>query len=268
MNYNLNIGIFVKNFLPVYKRTVKHISWLSALLSSMKFWQIQLFGNYANGYGGDYVINYDAGKTFNNGELVYYGGIIYECILTSTGNLPTNVTYFQVKNFAFGSMIKNSDKSVYYCIAENTGGLAPANTTYWYLMQNNFLGLNKRIRANSQIIIFEYILSQWFSTPFNYPASINDVYITNNPTDINGFIVGINTAESSSVTANDNQQEGFINLSYTTVDENYIINIPLNVYDALNPTETSGTTATKDAIVRSFADKYNLSGIEYSINPY
>lgn len=268
MNYNFNIGIFVKNFLPTRKRTPYHISWLKALLSPIQFWQTQFFGNYVNGYSGNDVINYDSTRTFNQGELVYYLGIIYECILPSTGNLPTNTTYFSVHQFVFGDIIQNSENAVYYCIADNPTGVAPFDSTYWYLLQPNFLGLNERVRANAQRLIYEYILNKWFSTSFNYPASTNDVYITNNPTDINGFIVGIDETESSAVMYNDNQQESFINTSYTTVNNNFIINIPLAVYDALKPTDPSGTTATKDAIVRNFADNYNLAGLTYSINPY
>ena len=268
MNYNFNIGIFVKNFLPTYKRTAKNISWLQSLLSPMQFWQRQLFENYSDGFDGLDVINYNSIRQFEIGELVYYNGVIYECILTSTGNLPTNVTYFSIRVFQFGELIQNSDNTVYYCIAENTGGIAPANDTYWYLMQSNFIGLNERIRANSQILIFEYILNKWFDTDFNYPSGVNDVYITNNPTDLNGFIIGVDDTETSIVTFNDNQQSEYINAAFTTVNQNYIINIPLLVYDALKPSDASGTTPTKDAIVRNFADKYNLAGLDYLINPY
>jgi hypothetical protein len=268
MNYNFNIGIFVKNFLPSTKRTAYHISWLKALLNPMQFWQTQFFSNYVNGYSGNDIINYDATRTFNVGELVYYSGIIYENILASTGNLPTNATYFQVRSFVFGEMIQNSENSVYYCISDNPNGYAPVNETYWYLLQQNFIGLNDRVRANAQILVYEYILNKWFSTSFNYPTTTNDVYITNNAVDINGFIVGSDETESSFVGFNDNQQESFINLTYSTVTYNYTINIPLAVYDALKPTDASGTTSTKDAIVRNFADKYNLAGLSYSINPY
>ena len=241
---------------------------MNALLKPMQWNQTNFFGNYTDGFSGYDVINYDASRLFNQGELAYYGGNIYECILASTGNLPTNITYFQIKQFVFGDLIQNSENSVYYAIQDNNLGVAPVDAKYWMLLQQNFIGLNERVKANSQILVFEYILNKWFGTSFNYPSTTNDVYITNNPTDANGFIVGETELESSSIDSSDSTQTSFINYAYTTVDYNYVVNIPLTVYDALKPTDVSGTTITKDAIVRNFVDKYNLAGLTYSINPY
>lgn len=40
-------------------------------------------------------IEYDSTKTYFKDSIVYYSGIFYICIKQSTGNLPTNTTYWQ-----------------------------------------------------------------------------------------------------------------------------------------------------------------------------
>lgn len=39
---------------------------------------------------------YNAGVTYAANEAVYYNGSSYICILASTGNLPTNATYWDI----------------------------------------------------------------------------------------------------------------------------------------------------------------------------
>lgn len=44
------------------------------------------------------IRDYSATIAYTIGRRVYYNGIIYACILASTGNLPTNVTYWAVSS--------------------------------------------------------------------------------------------------------------------------------------------------------------------------
>lgn len=44
------------------------------------------------------IRDYSATIAYTIGRRVYYNGLIYRCILASTGNLPTNVTYWAVSS--------------------------------------------------------------------------------------------------------------------------------------------------------------------------
>ena len=266
--YKFSTTIFTNQFLPSTKRTLKHIAWVRALLSPVQWIRDTFFGYYADGYTGQAAVTYNSASTYAVGDMVFYNGIIYICISGSTGNLPTNATYFSVKNFSFEDELRHADKGVYYCIKDNPNGVAPVDQEYWERLQSNFIGVNDRIRLNAQVLSFEYLLNQWFGTNFNYPTSTNDVYITHNTVDINSFIYGTTVATSSAHFLTDATQQEFINSDYSSDQYNYNINIPTAIYDGLNPDEPTGITTTKTAIVKNFADKYNLAGITYTVLIY
>lgn len=266
--YKFSTTIFTKQFLPSTKRTLKQIAWVKVLLSAVQWVRDTFFGYYADGYTGQAVVTYNSASTYNVGDMVFYNGIIYSCISLSTGNLPTNATYFDIKQFSFEDEVRHADKGIYYCIQDNTGGIAPPNTIYWEKLQSNFIGVNERIRINAQVLVFEYLLNKWFGTNFNYPTSTNDVYITHNTVDVNSFIYGTTVATSSAHYLTDATQQEFINFEYVSAEFNYNIHIPTAIYDGLNPSEPSGITTTKTAIVKNFADKYNLAGMTYTVLIY
>lgn len=266
--YKFSTTIFTNQFLPSTKRTLKQIAWVKVLLSSVQWIRDTFFGYYADGYTGQAVVTYNSVSTYAVGDMVFYSGIIYICISGSTGNLPTNAIYFSVKDFSFEDEIRHADKGVYYCVKDNPTGIAPANREYWEKLQYNFVGVNERIRINAQVLSFEYLLNKWFGTTFNYPTSTNDVYITHNTVDINSFIYGTTLATSSAHYLTDATQQEFINYDYSSAQYNYNINIPTAIYDGLNPNEATGITTTKTAIVKNFADKYNLAGITYTVLIY
>lgn len=101
---------------------------------------------------------YSAGTVYYASDIVTYNGASYICILQSTGNLPTNTTYFSLlaANGTNGTNGTNGisfiwrgtynsatayvandiisyNNSTYICILASTGNL-PTNTTYWSLM--------------------------------------------------------------------------------------------------------------------------------------
>lgn len=141
-------------------------------------------------------------------------------------------------------------------IDENTDLPSAAN---WRLIQPNFIGMDERILYSANKLIFESALNKWFGTQFRQPPALSDIYITTVPRIVDGFIVGIISSESSDVGRTVSSE--FIGESYTApVNLNFIINIPVAVYNALG--------ANKEQIVRNFADKINAAGLFYSINPY
>ena len=101
---------------------------------------------------------YAGGTTYYPNDVVTYNGSSYICILQSTGNLPTNSTYFTLlaqagtngTNGTNGTSfiwrgaysgatayvandVVSYNNSTYICILASTGNL-PTNATYWSLM--------------------------------------------------------------------------------------------------------------------------------------
>lgn len=266
--FSFSTTVFAEQFLPSYKRKPKQTAWVRVLLSGVQYVRDKFFNFYAEGFTGDSVESYNAAKTYAVEDMVFYNGVIYSCTVISTGNLPTDISFFAIKAFELGDVIKYADKGVYYSIGDNSGGVAPVDATYWEKLQNNFIGLDERIQITSQVIKYEYILNKWFGTSYNYPTSTNDVFITNNVTNVNSFIYGVDANDSSAHYLTDATQIDVINIGFTATDYDFNINIPTATYDGLSPNEPTGITATKTAIVRSFADEYNIAGITYNVVIY
>ena len=270
MDYSLNTDLFNQNFTPPTKRKVKTLAWGKMLLSGIQYVRDLFFNDYVDGNVDTKVVNWSAATTYAIGRLVYYEptGFIYVSIAISTGNLPTNATYFTLKSFSVGNRIRYANKAVYECILINPLGISPLSTLYWIKIQESFIGLNERTKTNSQILLFEYLLNKYFDTIYNYPAGVNDIYIINNDTGENSFVFGIYESESSAIAVSDTEQETFIANSLTIQPYNFSIKFPIAAYDALKPLEAGGSTTNKDNIVRFFADNYVCSGIIYNILPY
>lgn len=265
MNYSLNTDTFNKQFLPPTKRKDKAEAWGRVLLNGVQWARDLFFDDYINGNTDWRVQNYNAGITYNVGDFVYYtDGIIYECTAVSTGNLPTNVLYFSIKSFAVLDRINFIDKAVYECILVNPTGIGALNTTYWIKIQNEFLGIRERSKANAQILLFEYMLNKWFGTSFNYPSSVNDIYIVNNSTASETMIMGRSGPNSSFMPRSSTFQANFLTRSYVAQTTSYYtIYVPLAVFNSL-----ASTNDDRENIIRDFANKFNLSGVTYTVTTY
>jgi len=90
---------------------------------------------------------YSAGTTYAPYDSVYYNGSTYACILASTGNAPSNATYWQIMangfnapvgaysrfdTYSVGDLVAQSG-NIYYCINSVTGA-APPNASFWALL--------------------------------------------------------------------------------------------------------------------------------------
>ena len=98
---------------------------------------------------------YSAGTAYVVNDVVSYNNSSYICILNSTGNLPTNTTYWSLLALAgtngtngtsfiwrgayngatayVANDVVSYNNSTYICILASTGNL-PTNATYWSLM--------------------------------------------------------------------------------------------------------------------------------------
>lgn len=163
--------------------------------------------------------------TYNKYDQVIYNKIVYESLVGSNTSNPTTV----------------------------------AN---WKVVQQNFIGIFERITYNGQKLVLEYALNKWFGTTFRQPPSVSDIYVTNNSIGIPVFRSANKEPDSSSV-ANNNSSEFVINAYTIALQYNFDINVPVAVYDALDP-----SMINNEAIFRAFADKYIPSGLTYTIVTY
>lgn len=164
--------------------------------------------------------------------------------------------------YDYGAFVQYQ-KGVYVSLIPNNTD-DPTVAPSWYKVQDNFIGLNERILYNGQSIVLEYALNRWFSTTFRQPGTgLSDIYLTTNPKPLSVFRFGIIEAISSGFGL-DHSPQGFGNLEITdTSFFNLTINFPLAVYNALDT-----IAPNRDAIIRSFVNKYIYSGITYNIATY
>jgi len=153
------------------------------------------------------------------------------------------------------------NKSVYESLVDGNN-VAPSDLTKWKLIQANFIGVDERILYNGGKLILEYALNKWFDTTFLQPPLVSDIYLTTNPTLLSVFRVGYSEDESSSV-ADFASSENVFNDYLFTPSIGLTINIPVAVFNALGADD-----ATREAVVRNFADKYVITGVFYDIQTY
>lgn len=222
--YELDTDYIGEQLMPPRLRKPKHLAWLKVLLKPLY-----------NLFNIDFK-DYNLGAAYN----VYDIGTAY----------------------VFGDRVIWTDKRVYECILANTGNL-PSNTTYWLLCQDNFIGLDERIKYNSQKLLFEYALNKFFMVD---PLPADQIYITNNFVDAsNNFVMDDASDESSVMPLDSEFQEDFMDdtATYNTDIYDYTIFVPIAVFTALGD-----SNANREQTIRNFADLYNLAGMQYNVVSY
>jgi hypothetical protein len=147
-----------------------------------------------------------------------------------------------------------TDKSIYECIKATLAGDAPYDAEYWVKVNDLFIGMDERIKYTSQKLIFELALNTFFKT--------TGIFITNNFVNANtNFVMGGSSSTSSVMPLNSINQIDYMGYSpyYLIYPYDYTINFPLADFTAL------GTATESDLIIKNFADKYNIHGMQYNI---
>jgi len=170
--------------------------------------------------------------------------------------------YSGATTYDFGDRVTYTDKAIYEAtytdsngVAQSFSGEAPTNTTFWTKVNDIFIGAKERVAYSAQKLVFEYALNRFFIT--------SGIYITNNFVDVgNVFVMDLSSTESSVMPLNSIEQEDYMDLTatYATAIYDYTIFVPVAYHTSL------GTDA--DLIIRTFADKYNLAGMQYDIQTY
>lgn len=230
MLYDFDTEIIADNLIPEVKKKPKYIAWAYSLLRPIQLiWEL-LFRDYKNG---------------------------------STYNLYNSLTTYN-----FGDRVINTNKSVYEAtyldangVPQSFNGVDPTNTVFWTLVNDNFIGVEERLKYNSQIILLEYALNRWYMVD----NTSDQIYIENNYNVNNAFVMGNSGQYSSAMANNSNAQNYFLGNAYTypDVSYNYTIYVPLALFTTLGT-----SAANREYNVRSFVDKYNLAGIKYKVTTY
>ena len=164
--------------------------------------------------------------------------------------------------YDFGNRIIWDDKCIYEAtctdslgVAQSFSGVYPNNTVFWTKVNDIFIGSDERVKYSAQKLLFEYALNKFFIT--------SGIYITNNFIDVGDvFVMDTDSTESSVMPLDSFYQEDYMDLTatYASGIYDYTIFVPIADYTTL------GSSA--NAIIRTFADKYNLAGMQYDIQTY
>lgn len=155
MDYNINFPVTTQNLLPVNKRKPTYLALFDSLFNqTIALWNTIWANNYLKGTN---ITNaWNSGSTYNVNDIVV-----------------------------------GKDNQVYQSLVASNIGNDPTTTTgYWWLIENNFVGVYERCAYNAQILTFEYALNKWFRTTFRQPTALSDIYIVNNQITPNIFIWG------------------------------------------------------------------------------
>lgn len=225
MSYIVDTNTFADNFLPPKKRLSKFIAFARTLLYPLQVLFDTMFGTYKD---GNTASDWDVSTAYVIGDQVRY-----------------------------------VDKCIYQCFVANTG-VTPTYTTYWFKVQDKFVGIVPRMSYSPQWLKFEWALNEWFGGTFVNSPGASDIYVsllTNNDTT---FWCGINENESSLVVADNVDIYGWIQaVDLTAATYQFTIWIPLAIWTPL-----AATDAERERIVRAFADTYVLAGVSYNLDTY
>jgi hypothetical protein len=205
-------------------------------------------------------------KVFGSG-FQFYHDILFPVYIDSF----TGTKYDSTLTYTAGQQVRAKDHGVYE--AKQAVPIATDPTTnpdYWLKVLNIWIGVRERAKYNGQKLVLEWGLNKWFDTQFRQPPLQSDIYITNNAIIVNQFVIPILAKNSSSFIPKNSMYgvAGIPKVASALSVNAFTIFVPLAVYDALIPTQPSGTTTDKDNVVRAFADKYVIAGIKYNITPY
>ncbi len=173
--------------------------------------------------GSDYPV-YSAG-TYNAGDRVIYGQRVYESIVGSNTAIPTDLTK-------------------------------------WFVYQNNFLGVDQRLKYNGQILVLNYACNARFKTNFRQPPLQSDIYFEVNTPTANVFVVGFDEPQSGICFFG--ESSNFIINEYAFASfYNFVVKIPTAVFNAL-----SDDANAREKIIRNFIDGIVPAGLNYTITTY
>jgi hypothetical protein len=129
-------------------------------------------------------------------------------------------------------------------------------------VQDNFIGVDERVKYNGHVILLEYALNKYFGTTFRQPPNVSDIYLETFTKPKAVFVVG-GGESNSSVTYFNRSSEFVINGYSFAAFHNMAIWVPLAVFNALDTDPDN-----REPIIRNYADQYIVAGITYEVKTY
>ncbi len=233
--YDIDFQQQVTNLLPVRKRTNTMVGLLTALCAPLQ-WLRDRFFDYYRGGGPDNI--WTAGA--------YVAGDI---------------------------VVDPGDNGIWECFRGNSTQPSLANDPeLWQKIADDFRGVTERVNYTSQTMTLEWILNRFFRLDFVQPDAVADpqsvrpdIYIGTNIPLNDAFIVANIEAAASNIRNSEN--DAFIKNVYTFTGPAFTIYVPESGGSPVPGWYTS-LGAYAEQKIRSIADKYVISGIEYEITTY
>ncbi len=227
--YQIDENILTRFNLPSLKRLPNYISYITDLLTPIQ----RLNGILSD----DYLI----GSTYPTYAYATYS---------------TSFTY-SLGERTIGSIGYN--QAVFESVTASNYGNLLNDINYWEEITPNFIGINERVLYNGNKLTFEWALNHWFGGTFSQPPGTSSIYITDTIVQFPNFIWGAPGYDNLSYYGQHFSTGYILTGSYSFPSQNYTIHIPTQIYNRIPGTESG---------VRSFADKYNISPLIYSVVAY
>ncbi len=153
--------------------------------------------------------------------------------------------------------------------ASGVAGTLPTDTNSWILVLSDFRGANERVKFSSQIIVFEYLLNQWFDTTFRQPVWVappgtpnprSDIWISNTSIVDGSFIIrpdGLGAAIS--FIRPNGFAISFIRPNHAFKSVNFIVHYPLSIIP-------DGSIELSQ--LKALVEQYHLGGTVAGYQPY
>ena len=233
MSSIINTDSFAVNFLPAKKRLPIFKAWVKTLLNPLQVLYNTMFGTFKDG---------------NNAS-----------------------DWIPATAYSVGVQVKYVDKAIYQCWVANTGEL-PTNTDFWFKIQEKFVGIEPRCKYNSQRLLLEWALNEWFGTTFVNAPGGSDIRIQPAGVGSNVFYVGLSTVDSSYAVFGNNEAQRFVQaIDITNTGSEFQIRVPIATANALTnepPDTAPAISQNRENIIRQIADLYVYAGINYDVITY
>lgn len=134
------------------------------------------------------------------------------------------------------------------------------NPTNWLKVQDVYIGVTERSKYNAQLIVYEYALNHWFQNT----GAPDYIFIENNDTESDFFIMAESEDLSSGMSILDAFANEFMGVSeIITTQYDYTIWVPAGLWFTIGSTDQD-----RENTVRKIANKYNVAGMKYSVEPF
>lgn len=224
--YDVNYQDTSSDLLPPSKRLPKWLAWMYSLVKPIQYLRDLFFDIYIG--GANYNI-FDPAQYYSAGDrAIWYDNTVVECY----NPFPK-----------LGSV--------------SAPDITPEN---WRVIQQNFIGVDERVKYNAQIIVFEWALNRWFHNE----TATDQIYIQTNTTYSDWMLMGNDSAFSSTMSKQSLFSMFYMGNVYSPAAQyDYTIFVPAALYATLG-----ATAGDREAAVRNFANKYNVAGMSYNVDTY